>query len=275
MLWGRFSYCARDWRRRRGTDAPRGAVGQTPRAPGTRDATKGGAPSRCVPIKRSRHTQALRASALFFDDAYFLPPKRAARAAPFLPPRGLQSDDRRDLAARNRFDDRPSVRAARGADDLTPLCFTANSRGEYTDHDVEEFRTDRLYPKAPAGAATRPPTTLVLIANRGTASAAEAFASALRDNGAATLVGERSFGKALVQHAFPLPDGGNLRLTVAELLSPRQKHLAPATLADLRDPAAARGGLAPDHPLGRVCAPAPVSDVAADACVLAALEAVL
>ena len=66
--------------------------------------------------------EALRASALFFDDAYFLPPARASRAAPFHPPRGG------------------------GAEDMTPLCFTANSRGEYTDHDVEEFRTDRLYP---------------------------------------------------------------------------------------------------------------------------------
>ena len=193
--------------------------------------------------------EALRASALFFDDAYFLPPARALRAAPFHPPRGG------------------------GAEDMTPLCFTANSRGEYTDHDVEEFRTDRLYPRAPAGAAPRPPTKVMLVANRGTASAAEAFASALRDNGVATFVGERTFGKALVQHAFPLPDGGALRLTVAELLSPRQKHLAPATLADLRDPAAARGGLAPDQSLGRVCAPGPAPDVGEDACVLAALDA--
>ena len=192
--------------------------------------------------------EALRASALFFDDAYFLPPARAYRAAPFHPPRGG------------------------GAEDMTPLCFTANSRGEYTDHDVEEFRTDRLYPRAPAGAAPRPPTRVVLVANRGTASAAEAFASALRDNGVAALVGERTFGKALVQHAFPLPDGGALRLTVAELLSPRQKHLAPATLADLRDPPAARGGLAPDKSLGRACAPGPASDVGEDSCVLAALD---
>ena len=73
--------------------------------------------------------EALRASALFFDESYFLPPARAYRAAPFHPPRGG------------------------GAEDMTPLCFTANSRGEYTDHDVEEFRTDRLYPRAPAGAA--------------------------------------------------------------------------------------------------------------------------
>ena len=69
-----------------------------------------------------------------------------------------------------------------------------------------------------------------------------------------------------------LSELGMTVLTVAELLSPRQKHLAPATLADLRDPAAARGGLAPDHSLGRVCAPGPAPDVGEDACVLAALD---
>ena len=44
-------------------------------------------------------------------------------------------------------------------------------------------------------------------------------------------------------------------------------------IADLRDPAAARGGLAPGHSLGRVCAPGPASDVGEDACILAALDA--
>ena len=85
-------------------------------------------------------------------------------------------------------------------------------------------------------------------------------------------VGERTFGKALVQHAFPLPDGGALRLTVAELLSPRQRHLSPATLGDLRDPGASRGGLAPDVP-SSACARGPGAP-AGDACALVALEAV-
>ena len=99
-----------------------------------------------------------------------------------------------------------------GAEDMTPLCFTANSRGEYTDHDVEEFRTDRLYPRAPAGAAARPPTKVVLVANRGTASAAEAFASALRDNGVATFVvlRRRAAAALLVPHFQELCGGGRV-----------------------------------------------------------------
>lgn len=38
----------------------------------------------------------------------------------------------------------------------------------------------------------------------------------------AWLVGERTFGKSLIQHLFPLPDGGALKLTVAEYLTPKQ-----------------------------------------------------
>lgn len=35
-------------------------------------------------------------------------------------------------------------------------------------------------------------------------------------------MGERTFGKSLIQHLFPLPDGGALKLTVAEYLTPKQ-----------------------------------------------------
>jgi hypothetical protein len=35
-------------------------------------------------------------------------------------------------------------------------------------------------------------------------------------------VGERTFGKSLIQHLYPLPDGGALKLTVAEYLTPKQ-----------------------------------------------------
>ncbi len=38
----------------------------------------------------------------------------------------------------------------------------------------------------------------------------------------AWLVGERTFGKSLIQHLYPLPDGGALKLTVAEYLTPKQ-----------------------------------------------------
>lgn len=33
---------------------------------------------------------------------------------------------------------------------------------------------------------------------------------------------QRTFGKSLIQHLFPLPDGGALKLTVAEYLTPKQ-----------------------------------------------------
>jgi len=66
---------------------------------------------------------------------------------------------------------------------------------------------------------------LVILVNEGTASSAEVFASALRDNGRATLVGTKTYGKGLIQHTFPMPDGGGLRLTVAEYLTPKLHHV--------------------------------------------------
>ena len=67
---------------------------------------------------------------------------------------------------------------------------------------------------------------IVILVNEGTASAAEVFASALHDNGrAVALIGTDTFGKGLIQHTFPMPDGGGLRLTVAEYLTPTLSHV--------------------------------------------------
>ena len=67
---------------------------------------------------------------------------------------------------------------------------------------------------------------IVLLINEGTASSAEVFASALHDNGrTVALVGTKTYGKGLIQHTFPMPDGGGLRLTVAEYLTPSLRHV--------------------------------------------------
>lgn len=67
---------------------------------------------------------------------------------------------------------------------------------------------------------------VVILINEGTASAAEVFVSALHDNGrTVALVGTNSYGKGLIQHTFPMPDGGGLRLTVAEYLTPALQHV--------------------------------------------------
>ena len=46
---------------------------------------------------------------------------------------------------------------------------------------------------------------LAVLIDRGTASSAELFAAALHDNKRATLIGEASFGKGLIQRVYSLP----------------------------------------------------------------------
>ena len=61
---------------------------------------------------------------------------------------------------------------------------------------------------------------LAVLVDNGTAGAGEIVAAALLDAGRAQLVGERTFGRAAVQKAIPLPEGG-LVLTVAKYMSPK------------------------------------------------------
>ena len=122
---------------------------------------------------------------------------------------------------------------------------------------------------AAGSAATTKP--IVVLVDRGTASSAELLAAALHDNERALLVGEATYGKGLIQRVFPLPDGGELKLTIGEYLRPTKQHVRRGVgggiQPDLRCAATPWGGegAAPDTCVRRAAEWIGAADALADA----------
>ena len=66
--------------------------------------------------------------------------------------------------------------------------------------------------------------TIVLV-NGGSASASEILSGALQDYGLATLVGEKTFGKGSVQELTELKNNGELKVTIAKWLTPKDRAI--------------------------------------------------
>tara|TARA_Y100001970_G_C14254607_1_gene874317 strand:+ start:3447 stop:4700 length:1254 start_codon:yes stop_codon:yes gene_type:complete len=66
---------------------------------------------------------------------------------------------------------------------------------------------------------------MVTLVNKGTASASEILAAALKDNKRSQLIGETTFGKGLIQSLKNLSDSSGLAITIASYLTPTGKAI--------------------------------------------------
>lgn len=67
---------------------------------------------------------------------------------------------------------------------------------------------------------------MIVLIDRGSASASEILAGALSEYGVAKLVGEKSFGKGSVQELVPITADSSLKVTIARWLTPKGKSLS-------------------------------------------------
>ena len=96
------------------------------------------------------------------------------------------------------------------SDFLPPNQLVVYTKGKQPrkDHLTIEGTQQKLYP-------------LVVLVNRGSASASEIVAAAIKDHQRGLILGERTFGKASVQQIFPLGNDAAVKLTIARYFSPK------------------------------------------------------
>lgn len=99
---------------------------------------------------------------------------------------------------------------------IADLFIDGNKKIVYTRGRRPEFNED-FYASLTAPYEKIP---LIILINRGSASASEIVSGAVQDWDRGLVVGETSFGKGLVQRQFPLNDGSAIRLTISEYFTP-------------------------------------------------------
>ena len=66
---------------------------------------------------------------------------------------------------------------------------------------------------------------IILLTNESSASAAEILAGALKDNNKARIVGEKTYGKGVIQELLKLKDGSGLKITTNEYFTPNKNKI--------------------------------------------------
>ena len=99
---------------------------------------------------------------------------------------------------------------------ISDLFISGKKKIVYTEGRRKEF--DEVYYASESSKFEDIP--LIILINRGSASASEIVSGAVQDWDRGLIVGETSFGKGLVQRQFELPDNSALRLTISQYFTP-------------------------------------------------------
>ena len=104
---------------------------------------------------------------------------------------------------------------------ISDLFIDGEKRIVYTRGRREEFNDDFLASKS----SDYEKIPLIILINKGSASASEIVSGAVQDWDRGLIVGETSFGKGLVQRQFPLFDNSAIRLTISKYYTPSGRSI--------------------------------------------------
>ncbi len=212
---------ARGWTLDQARDSIRGPVGTVVEIAIVREGVSEPIP---FPIRRDRvHVSAVTASMVQDSLGYILVDQVARNSTAEVDSAlGVLADAKGIILDLRRNPGGYLVESLSMADLLLPPGKTLASTVSRAPRQAGETTTQSWTARIPARISDKP---LVVLVDRYSASAAEIVAGALQDHDRAVVLGERTFGKGVVQTVLPLPGDRRLRITTGEWMTPLGRSL--------------------------------------------------